>query len=122
MRELLPGASDGDRTRALALDVYLHRLRAGDRRDGRRASAASTRCVFTGGVGEHAPAVRAAAADGLGFLGVALDPDRNADGDGDAEIAALAPRRYGRRDRARGPRDRAPGARADRLDQRSSDG
>ena len=34
--------------------------------------------VFTGGVGEHAPPVRAAAADGLGFLGVALDPRRNA--------------------------------------------
>ena len=25
--------------------------------------------VFTGGVGEHAPAVRAAATDGLGLLG-----------------------------------------------------
>ena len=30
--------------------------------------------VFTGGVGEHAPAVRARPPSGLGFLGVALDP------------------------------------------------
>jgi acetate kinase len=33
--------------------------------------------VFTGGVGENAPTVRAAAASGLGFLGVALDARRN---------------------------------------------
>jgi acetate kinase len=34
--------------------------------------------VFTGGVGENAPVVRAAASAGLGFLGVALDVDANA--------------------------------------------
>jgi acetate kinase len=34
--------------------------------------------VFSGGIGEHAPAVRAAIADGLGFLGLALDAERNA--------------------------------------------
>ena len=44
--------------------------------------------VFTGGVGERAPAVRALAADGLGFLGVALDPVRNASGPDDREIGA----------------------------------
>jgi acetate kinase len=33
--------------------------------------------VFTGGVGEHAPAVRAAACEGLAFLGVAHDPAAN---------------------------------------------
>lgn len=35
--------------------------------------------VFTGGVGEHAPEIRAAAAEGLGFLGVAPDAARNAE-------------------------------------------
>jgi acetate kinase len=44
--------------------------------------------VFTGGVGEHAPPVRAAAADGLGFLGVALDGAGNAAATADAEIGA----------------------------------
>jgi acetate kinase len=34
--------------------------------------------VFAGGIGEHAPAVRARICDGLGFLGVALDAERNA--------------------------------------------
>ena len=50
--------------------------------------------VFTGGVGEHAPRVRALTADGLGFLGVELDAEANARADGDAEIgAARAPAR-----------------------------
>ena len=33
--------------------------------------------VFTGGIGEHNPAVRATAAAGLGFLGINIDPGRN---------------------------------------------
>ena len=33
--------------------------------------------IFAGGVGENAPIVRARICDGLGFLGIALDPDRN---------------------------------------------
>jgi acetate kinase len=69
----------------LALDVYVHRLRAGI-----AAMVAALggldALVFTGGVGEHAPEVRAAAADGLGFLGVALDADANARATADAEI------------------------------------
>jgi acetate kinase len=44
--------------------------------------------VFTGGVGEGAPEVRQGAADGLGFLGVRIDPDRNAAARADAEIGA----------------------------------
>jgi acetate kinase len=85
MRELLPRADGGDADARLALDVYVHRLRAGV-----AAMAAAMggldALVFTGGVGEHAPAVRAAAAAGLGFLGVALDPERNTAVRGDAQI------------------------------------
>lgn len=33
--------------------------------------------VFAGGIGEHAPPVRARICDGLGFLGVTIDPGRN---------------------------------------------
>ena len=82
MRELL-GRDDADAR--LALGVYLHRLRASV-----AAMAAAMggldAIVFTGGVGERAPAIRAAAVDGLGFLGVAVDPARNAAAGGDAEI------------------------------------
>jgi acetate kinase len=44
--------------------------------------------VFTGGVGEHAPAIRAGAAARVGFLGVVLDLARNETADGDTDIAA----------------------------------
>ncbi len=36
------------------------------------------RVVFTGGIGENAPRVRMAICDGLAFMGVVLDPARNA--------------------------------------------
>jgi acetate kinase len=85
MRELLPRAEAGDADARLAIDVYIHRLRAGV-----AAMAAAMdgldAVVFTGGVGEHAPAIRAAAAAGLGFLGIAVDPGRNASATGDSEI------------------------------------
>ncbi len=72
-----PGAAAGEPGARLALDVYLHRLRAGI-----AAMAAALGgldvLVFTGGVGENSPAVRSQAAAGLGFLGVSLDAGRNA--------------------------------------------
>ncbi len=85
MRAVVDGAARGEPRAVLALGVSTHRLRAGI-----AAMAAAMDgldvLVFCGGVGEHAPAVRAAAADGLGFLGVSLDPRRNADRDGDRAI------------------------------------
>ena len=33
--------------------------------------------VFAGGIGEHSPEIRAGICDGLGFLGLKLDPSRN---------------------------------------------
>ncbi len=44
--------------------------------------------VFTGGVGENAPTIRARTAEGLAFLGVSLDLSRNEAGDGDRLINA----------------------------------
>ena len=86
MREVLERAAQGSAAAQLALDVYLHRLRAGI-----AAMAAAMggldALVFTGGVGEHAPAVRSATVDGLGFFGLRVDPVRNADGP-DREIGA----------------------------------
>jgi acetate kinase len=66
----------------LALEVYLHRLR----REVAAMAAAMDGLdvlVFTGGVGEHQPRVRAAAAEGLGFLGVAVAAEANAAGEAD---------------------------------------
>jgi acetate kinase len=71
----------------LGLAVYVHHLRAGvaamvAAMDGLDA------IVFSGGVGEHAADVRAGAADGLGFLGVGIDHERNRDGRGDRDVTA----------------------------------
>ena len=87
MREVLAAAGDGNEAAALALDVYVHRLRAGIAAmaialDGLDA------LVFTGGVGEHAPAVRDRAAAGLRLLDVRIDAERNDLASSDAEIGA----------------------------------
>ncbi|TMA81063.1 MAG: acetate/propionate family kinase, partial [Deltaproteobacteria bacterium] len=95
MRAVLDAAERGDADAALALDVYVHRLRAGI-----AAMAAAMggldALVFTGGVGEHAPAIRARATEALAFLGVAIDPRRNAVSPGrDSAEAATADREIG---------------------------
>jgi len=72
---------------SLAVDVYVHRLR----REivGMVAALGGIDVlVFTGGVGEHQPAIRAAAATGLAFLGIALDVEANAASTGDGEISS----------------------------------
>ena len=63
LRDIAPGS--------LAWDVYVHRLR----REIAAMAAAMNGLdvlVFTGGVGEHQPAVRTETAAGLGFLGVRI--------------------------------------------------
>jgi acetate kinase len=76
MRAVIEAAANGDTDASLALDVYLHRLRAGI-----AAMAAAMDgldvIVWTGGVGEHAPMIRAGATDGLGFLGLQIDHELN---------------------------------------------
>jgi acetate kinase len=80
MREMLDRARAGDPNALLGREVYLHRLRAliaamAAAMDGIDA------LVFTGGVGENSAEIRSRAADGLGFLGVRLDAERNASRD-----------------------------------------
>lgn len=87
MREVTARAGAHDDSAQLALDVYTHRLRAGI---GAMAVALGgiDGLAFTGGVGEHSAEIRASAAAGLRFLGVAVDDRLNAGVDGDAEISA----------------------------------
>jgi acetate kinase len=86
MREVLSRAGGGDAAARLALDVYLHRLR------GLIASMTAALggldvLAFTGGVGEHSAEIRAGAATGLSFLGVAVDGARNEGASGDVDIS-----------------------------------
>jgi acetate kinase len=65
--------------------VYLHRLR-GSVAAMAAALGGLDALVFTGGVGENSAEIRSRAMDGLGFLGVAVDAERNETGTGDREI------------------------------------
>ena len=87
MRVILQAEADGDADSALAIGVYLHRLRAGIAAMAAAMGGLDT-LVFTGGVGEHAAPIRERCAAELGFLGIALDREANEGGAGDREIGA----------------------------------
>jgi acetate kinase len=77
MKDLLQGRAAGDPAATLAVDAYLHRLRAKI-----AAMVAATdgtdAVVFTAGVGEHASEIRRAVCEHLGWLGISLDSEANA--------------------------------------------
>lgn len=87
LRHLVPAAERGEATADLAVRVYLHRLR----REAAAMAAAMNGLdvlVFTGGVGEHQPSLRAATAQGLRFLGVDIEDSANATAATDTDISA----------------------------------
>ncbi|GAA0938006.1 hypothetical protein [Pseudonocardia zijingensis] len=90
MRAVLAAERDGRPEAVLAVAVWLHRLRAQI-----AAMAAALGgldvLVFSGGIGENAPELRARAVDGLGFLGLALDAGANAAADPEGETDVSAP-------------------------------
>jgi acetate kinase len=87
MRDVLAARARGDSDAITAFDVYVHRLRR--ELAGMAAALGGVDVVaFTGGVGENSPDVRAAAADGLAFVGLGIDPDRNASTTADGDITA----------------------------------
>lgn len=91
MRAVLGAIDAGDDRAQLALDVFVHRVRQGI-----AAMATSMggidALVFTGGIGEHAPTVRSAICDSLGFLGVSMDAGRNAEARGEADVTSTGGR------------------------------
>jgi len=86
MRAIVAAAGQGEERATLALDAYVHRLAAAI-----AAMAAAMggldALVFTGGVGENAPAVRERACASTAFLGVGLDRARNARGAPDTVLS-----------------------------------
>jgi acetate kinase len=76
IRDVQRAAAAGDQAAGLAIEVYVHRLR----REMAAMAAAMNgldAVAFTGGIGEHNPAIRAEAAAGLAFLGISVDEERN---------------------------------------------
>lgn len=82
MRELLAREGEDPRAR-LAVEIFCYRAR---KYVGAylAALAGADAVVFTGGIGEHAPEVRARICAGMEWCGLALDPARNARAGGEA--------------------------------------
>ncbi len=76
MRDVEHRASEGDAEAQLAINVYAYRAR---KYLGAYAAAMGgvDAVVFTGGIGENSPSMRRRICDGLDFLGLHLDHDRN---------------------------------------------
>lgn len=76
MRDIEDRRAAGDGPASLAFDVYIHRVRA--YLGAYIAQLGGVDVIsFTAGVGENSAAVRAAALETLGFVGVHLDAERN---------------------------------------------
>jgi len=88
MRQIGEAITQGNERSQLALDIYIHRLRAGI-----GAMLASLggldALIFTAGVGENSAVVRAAACEAFGFLGLKLDGEKNQHSPVDEDIAAV---------------------------------
>ena len=82
---LLARAESGDSDATLARGVYLRSLRAGIAQM-TTSMGGLDGLVFTGGVGQRSASLRALAARGLHFLGIAIDDERNGVSDADFEI------------------------------------
>lgn len=77
MRELLAEARESnDRRARLAIEIFCYRVR---KYIGAYLAAmgGADAVVFTGGIGENSAEVRASICDGLGWMGLELDADRN---------------------------------------------
>jgi acetate kinase len=86
MRQILAARAASESRAALAFDLYVERLREGI---GAMVAALAgiDGLVFTGGVGEHTPEVRAAACDAFAWAGLTLDDAGNANVTPDAVIS-----------------------------------
>lgn len=86
MRQIQTAIADGNQQAQLAYDVFIHRLRSCigsmlmslNGLDG---------LVFTAGIGEHSASVRQSVCQGMEFLGIYLDPEKNENHPKDADIA-----------------------------------
>jgi acetate kinase len=87
-RVILPKAKGGDRKAALAIDVFIHRLRAGI--GSMLASLGHLDAlVFTDAIGESEPLIRSRVCEAFSFLGLRLDEQLNVSSPPDTDIAAV---------------------------------
>lgn len=80
MRDIMRAVDEGNAQARLALDVFVYRL---VKYVGAYAAVLNgfDALVFTAGIGENVPRIRAAVCERLGYLGLVLDPARNKAGE-----------------------------------------
>ena len=86
MRQIVAAMKDGNARAKLAFEMFVHHLQSGI---GAMIAVLGgiDAWVFTAGIGENSPEVRAAACANFGFLGLKLDGEKNARSPGDQEIS-----------------------------------
>jgi len=86
MRQIVAAMKDGHPRAKLAFEIFVHRLQTGI---GAMVAALGgiDALVFTAGIGENSPEVRAAACANFEFLGLKLDPAKNSQSPVDQEIS-----------------------------------
>ncbi len=87
MREILAACKNGHARSQLAFDMYVHRLQSGI---GAMIAVLGgvDALVFTAGVGENSPELRAAVCDHFAFLGLKLDSRKNSESPSDEDVSA----------------------------------
>jgi acetate kinase len=87
MRTIVSAVKESNARAKLAFNMFVHRLQTGI---GEMAAALGGLdvLIFTGGIGENSPEVRAATAAKLGFLGIQLDMNKNAISPADEDISS----------------------------------
>jgi len=86
MRQIVAAMKEGHPRAKLAFEMFVHRLQGGI---GAMIAALGgiDALVFTAGIGENSPEVRAAACANFGFLGLKLDAAKNAQSSADQYIS-----------------------------------
>ena len=76
MREIIEAVNQGNERARIALDIFTYRLK---KYIGSYAAALGglDALIFTGGIGENSPLIRKEALDGLNFMGLTLDEEKN---------------------------------------------
>jgi acetate kinase len=86
MREVLAASKEGNASARLAVDTYTYRVRQAIGALSATLGGVDA-IVFTAGVGENSPEVRAATCRGLEYLGVVLDLAANERSRPDVDVA-----------------------------------
>ena len=86
MRQIVAAMKDGHARAKLAFEIFVHRLQAGI---GAMIAilGGMDALVFTAGIGENSPEMRAAACASFAFLGLKLDPAKNTQASADQDIS-----------------------------------